>query len=387
MQIQRVSEKTAENEWHQVPRIIYANDPNWIPHLRQDIEKIFDPSLNKLFREGKVERWILKNAAGELKGRIAAFHWKKYSSGSSQLTGGIGFFESVNDYDAAETLFNVAVNWLKEEGMEAVDGPINFGEKDAFWGLLTENFTDMSSYRMNYNPEYYRGLFERYGFKPYYEQWCFKRDLYVPAQEVFVRKTQILMTEPGFRVANARGRSWDELAQDFVTVYNSAWAGHSGFRQMALPQAKKIIQAMKPVMDKDIVIFAWHHDKPIGFYINLPELNEIFRHVHGNLNWLGKIKFLFYKYLGKRHTMVGLVFGVDREYHGRGVEGAMIKYCEEYVVPLNRYGETIMTWIGDFNPKMVRVAENLGAERYRTLITYRKLFDPSKPFERYPIVG
>ena len=108
------------------------------------------------------------------------------------------------------------------------------------------------------------------------------------------------------------------------------------------------------------------------------------QHVHGNLNWWGILKFLYYKNFGKRKIMVGLVFGVDRDYHGKGVEGAMIKWAEENIVTLNRYQETILTWIGDFNPKMIKVAENLGAEIYRKLITYRKLFDESKEFVRHP---
>ena len=53
----------------------------------------------------------------------------------------------------------MAEAWLNEQGMEAVDGPINFGEKDKFWGLLVDNFDDLPSYGMNYNRPYYRAVF------------------------------------------------------------------------------------------------------------------------------------------------------------------------------------------------------------------------------------
>jgi hypothetical protein len=386
LQTHLVSTKKEHLQWMEVPRLVYQEDKNWIPHLRQDIEKIFDPERNKFYREGKAERWIVKKD-GLTVGRIAAFHWKKYSAGNDQPTGGIGFFEVVNDADAGHLLLQTACDWLKSEGMEAADGPINFGEKDAFWGLLVENFTSMGSYRMNYNPPYYQSIFENFGFQLYYEQWCYRRDLYVPAQEVFVRKTNILMTDPGYTISNARGKSDEQLANDFVTIYNSAWAGFAGFKKMPLQQAKNIIKSMKPIMDRDVMVFVYHNSVPIAFYINIPELNEIFQHIDGNLNWWGKLKFLYYQKFGTRKTMVGIIFGVDRAYHGKGVEGAMIKWAEDHIVSLKRYDETIMTWIGDFNPKMVKVTENLGAEKYRTLVTYRKLFDPNKPFQRYPIVG
>jgi len=143
---------------------------------------------------------------------------------------------------------------------------------------------------------------------------------------------------------------------------------------------------MLPVMDRDIMVFAYHGEQPIGFYINLPEVNEFMRFAKGNLNALGMLRFLAAKYFGKRKTMVGIVFGVDKTYHGKGVEGAMIKYCEEHIVTLNRYRETILTWIGDFNPKMIHIAENLGATLYRRLATYRLYRDSSAEFKRHPML-
>ena len=84
--------------------------------------------------------------------------------------------------------------------------------------------------------------------------------------------------------------------------------------------------------------------------------------------------------------MVGVVFGVDRKFQGKGIEGAMIKWTEENIVSIGRYDQTVLTWIGDFNPKMLKVCDNLGANIYRTYITYRYLFDREKEFKRCPII-
>lgn len=372
--------------FHAVTRRIYEKDSNYIPHLRQDIDKTFDREKNRAFKTGKAKRWILTDDKGSPLGRIAAFVNPKYSDGMEQPTGGIGFFESIDDQEAANLLFDTGISWLKELGMEAADGPINFGEKDRFWGLLVENFTDIPSYAMNYNPPYYQALFENYGFKLYYNQFVYKRDMHIPAQEVFVRKYEQVMADPAYRISNIRGRTWEQVADDFCTVYNNAWGGHHGFKAMPIAQARKIMKALKPIVDRDIIVFVYHHDKPIAFYVNIPELNEIFRFVNGNLNWVGKLKFLWHQWRKTPRIMVGIVFGVDRAYHGKGIEGAMIKWAEEHIVTLNRYDTTTLTWIGDFNPKMMHIAENLGAECSRKFITYRYLFDPNKPFERAPIV-
>jgi hypothetical protein len=54
----------------------------------------------------------------------------------------------------------------------------------------------------------------------------------------------------------------------------------------------------------------------------------------------------------------------------------------------NSYDEYEMQWIGDFNPKMINVAQGLGeAFQTRKLTTYRYLFDRTKEFKRHPILN
>jgi hypothetical protein len=77
---------------------------------------------------------------------------------------------------------------------------------------------------------------------------------------------------------------------------------------------------------------------------------------------------------------------VAKEWQGKGIEGALIVIGEKTIVDKKLYKDTILTWIGDFNPRMIKVCENLGAANYRTLATYRYLFDRSVPFERHPIL-
>jgi hypothetical protein len=387
MKLVAVNDKFSQIRFFQVPEVIYRNDKNYIPHIRQDIEKVFDETKNKLFKTGgQAQRWILLNE-NEVIGRVAAFIHPKTSKTGKYKVGGMGFFECINDKKAAFILFNTCKSWLIERGMQGMEGPVNFGERDQFWGLITENFTAPPSYGMNYNPPYYKAFFEEYGFQNYFNQYVYWRDLKLPAQEVFVKKANILSHDPNFSVRSMKGVKPMKIAEYFLEVYNSAWGGHEGFKNMRIEQARAIIKSMQLIMDKDILIFAFDKEKPIGFYLNIPELNEFFVHVNGNLNWWGKLKFFYYLKFGKRNTMLGIVFGVSREYQGRGVEGAMINYCGDVVVPMNRYKDTILTWVGDFNPKMLRVIENLGTVLHRTLVTYRIYFDDSIPFERHHILG
>lgn len=380
-------------DWMRLPWRIYKHDPNWIPHLRQDIEKVFDPERNKVFQPDKengkratAKRWVLYDDQGGAIGRIAAFINPRTAYTEKQPTGGIGFFECINDQAAASALLDASKEWLQGLGMQAMDGPINLGDRNQFWGLLTENFTDPPIYLTNYNPQYYKDLFEAYGFQEYFKQLFFKRSVEVGAQPIFHRKYNQMMNDPDFRIHECTGRSVQQIAEDFCTVYNDAWVDHDNHKAMEPATALKIVKAMKPVMDPKLLMFIRHKDRPVAMYISLPELNEIFQHVNGNLNWLGKLKFLWHKWRGTVKTMTGIVFGVAKPWQGKGLEGALIVFAEKTIVEKKLYRDTVLTWIGDFNPRMIKVCQNLDAVNYRTLATYRYLFDRNAPFERHPVI-
>jgi hypothetical protein len=163
--------------FHQIPFDIYKNDSNWIPHIKQDVEKVFTKSSNKFFRHGEAIRWILKDDNNKYIGRIAAFINRKKAFSEKQPTGGIGFFECIDDLSASSLLFDTAKKWLEDREMQAMDGPINFGERDRYWGLLVEGFENRPIYANPYNPPYYQKLFKDYGFLTYFEQYMYCRNI------------------------------------------------------------------------------------------------------------------------------------------------------------------------------------------------------------------
>jgi len=169
MKVCEVSGKKLEKEFIRLPKQLYRGDPNWIAVLDDEIRSVFDPRSNHFFEHGKCRRWIAVNEQGETVGRIAAFIDYEKALKADTPFGGIGFFECINDRSVAFDLLDTAKNWLKEQGMKAMHGPINFGENDKFWGLLIEGFNS-PSYGMNYNAPYYKKIFEDYGFIKAYDQ-------------------------------------------------------------------------------------------------------------------------------------------------------------------------------------------------------------------------
>ena len=141
-------------------------------------------------------------------------------------------------------------------------------------------------------------------------------------------------------------------------------------------------------MDEKIMWFGYHKDQPVGFYINLPELNQVFKYVNGKLNLWGKLIFLYHKFRKTNKKMLGIVFGISPDHQGKGVDGALIMAIREMVQEkYKRYPQLEMNWIGDFNPKMIRVVEQVGGDVVKVHHTYRYLFDQTIPFKRMPIKG
>ncbi|SEK37608.1 hypothetical protein SAMN04488505_10178 [Chitinophaga rupis] len=386
MELIKVDNEQTARLFIQIHVDLNKHNSQWIRPLDKDINFVFDPQKNKTFRHGECVRWLLKNKQGQWIGRIAAFVNNKYrTKGDEQLTGGIGFFDCVHDQAAANLLFDTAKQWLQERGMGAMDGPINFGERNNWWGLLTEGFHE-PLYCMNYNPPYYKDLFETYGFRPFFYQICFAINVGVQLQEKFYARHDALDKDPAYKAQHLQKNKLEKYAEDFCTIYNKAWAGHDGGKEITKAQALQIFKQMKPVMDEKVVWFVYHNNEPIACWLNLPELNQFFKHMNGQFGLWQKLQLLWMKYTRQCRKFTGIVFGVVPEFQGKGVDAYMIVEGAKLIQGQHLYEDYEMQWIGDFNPKMLNIGENLGAYRSRQLTTYRYLFDRTKEFKRHPLV-
>jgi len=366
-------------------RILYKNDPNFACPLDGEINGIFDPKENSFYKHGEAIRWVLTNEAGELIGRIAAFINTNKAYTFDQPTGGCGFFECVDDRDAAYLLFDTAKNWLKEKGMEAMDGPINFGENDNHWGLLVEGFTPQG-YGMPYHKAYYQDFFESYGFKVFFEQYSYHLDRTKPFPERFWKIAEWIAKKPGFEFKHFRYADSEKYIQDIITIYNEAWKFHDNFTPIDIDDLRKIARDGKGVIDEDFIWFAYHEGNPIGFFVAMPDLNQILAKMNGKLDFWNKLRFL---YLLKRKTITRAritVMGVVPKYQRFGIESAIFWHMDKAIKKKDHYTEVELSWVGDFNPKMIAIYESVGGVRMKTHYTYRHLFDPNAIFNRTPII-
>jgi len=372
MVITEVKDRKDKEDFLDAAKLIYKNDPNWICPLDETIEAVFNPEKNNFFQHGQCTRWIVKNDSGKLIGRIAAFINEKKAYQNEQPTGGIGFFESINDEKVAFLLFDTAQQWLKERGMKAMDGPINFGENDTFWGLLIEGFTP-PAYGMNYHHPYYKAFFDNYGFYTLYEQISNLLDILVPFPERFTKVANWVAQKPGYEFRSFDPKKIESFADDFIEVYNDAWKDFTNFTPISKKTILETFEKMKVIMDPKLVWFVYINKEPAAFILILPDANQMIKGLNGKLNLIGKLKFLYNKW---RHVnrIRAVVMGTKQKFQKHGLESAMFIKLKEYVIPLNKYNELELSWVGDFNKKMLSLHEAMHVKFGKKHVTMRYLF-------------
>lgn len=373
MKVVEVSDKLSKKQFLNVVDVVYNGDEAYVRPLNAMIEEVFDPLKNTYFNHGKATRFILLKGE-EVIGRVAAFINYKKAEGFEQPTGGMGFFECINDKEAAYVLFDTAKDWLKENGMEAMDGPINFGENDNFWGCLVEGF-GQPGFGMQYNPPYYQKFFEDYGFTTYFEQITNHLDLTVPFPERFWKIAGWVVKKDGFSFKHFKIKEADKFFDDFETIYNDAWRFHENFTPIDKKVLKTTMMKAKPFMNEELIWYAYHEDKPIGFLVLFPDVNQILKHFNGKMNLWNKLRFVWMKHKKYMTRARVVILGVVPRFQRSGIESGLFWHLKGAVERNPHLKELELSWVGDFNPKMRVLQESMGAAFGKKHITYRYLFN------------
>lgn len=376
-------------EFIEFPKRLYSDDPCWICPLDSLIESVFDPLKNHTFLNGEAKRWILKDHNGMTIGRVAAFIDRVRSGAQNQPTGGMGFFEVTENREAAFVLFDTVRNWLASRGMEAIDGPVNFGENDNNWGLLVDGFVPQA-YGMPYNKKYYRDYFEAYGFRNYFKQYSHSRVVrdsrnhIVEFPERIMKIAERIALRKDYSFRHFEFRNSSKFINDICDIYNSTWVLlKEDFTPLNPAILEESLRSARMIIDEELIWFAYNENKPVGFFILYPDFNQILRHFNGNLNILNMIKLIYYKLTHEMTRARAVVGGIHPSYQNSGIESAMFYHFYQVFKRKRWLKEIEFAWVGDFNHRMISLYDALGTQRTKTHITYRYLINDKIEFVRY----
>jgi GNAT superfamily N-acetyltransferase len=365
LEIVPVKTKKEANDFIELPFHLYKDYPNWIPPLRGEQEKIFHLKYNPFLQHAEIERFLCKDTIRTV-GRIACIIDENHNRFHKEKTAFFGFFESVNDNQVSGKLFDAAVAWSRERGMERLRGPAN-PSMNAECAFLLEGFDQPSVFMMPYTPPYYLSLAEAYGFSKAKDLYAFHKTNSAGIPERFEKLVRLVRQRTKVVIRPFEMKHFDRDMGHIKRIYNAAWEKNWGFVPMTDAEMNKIARMLKPLVVLDLILFAEVEEKPVAVSLTIPNYNEVLKHLNGSLGLIGLAKFAYYR--RKITGLRSLIFGVLKEYRKAGLH-AVLYYETEKAAQRLGYHWYELSWNLEDNNEINSFDTSLGGTIYKKYRIY-----------------
>jgi GNAT superfamily N-acetyltransferase len=355
------------------PWTIYRDDANWVPPLVTERRDYIDPQKNPFFEHTDAAFFLAERPDGEVLGTIAAAVDHNYNAFQEVQVGWFGLFEVIQEYAIGEALLSTARDWVQDQDMSAILGPVNLST-NAEYALLIDGFDSPPVVMMTYNPPYYAEFIERFGFgkaRDLYAYFFEAASIHDKLPRKLVRVAEATLRKGKIRIRKVNMADWDDEVQRIKDIYNAAWERLWGFVPMTDAEIDHLAQGLKPIVDPDLVLIAEDGDRPVGVTVGLPDVNQALlkarpRPSRWSVPWT-LAKFLRYK---RQPTIWrGLITGVVEEYRGRGIEAAFFLETGNAAIPKG-YTHCEGSLVLEDNTMMNRLSRRLGGQAYKTYRIY-----------------
>jgi len=266
IRIKSVQSKNDLNRFINFPYLLHHSLDNWIPPLRNEQKKVFNPNKNKFLEHCDYELFLLFKE-NEVVGRVAVFinkianeHWK-------DSIGFFGHYECANNPEAANVLLTTAEQWLRDRGMRVIWGPWNFITQD--FGLTIEGFDLLPIILSSYNPPYYVNQITDYGFDKIKDMWVYNCDVdkgyVIPPR--FLDFTDKIQKRYQVTVRQVNLKNLVEDTRIIVRLTNASLENNWGFYPIAEEEAEDIAVDLKSIIHPEAVLIAEINNQPIGYLL------------------------------------------------------------------------------------------------------------------------
>ncbi len=350
------------------PFRLYRDYPHWVPPLLMERREFLDPAKNPVFEYAKIQLFLAFRGT-EVVGTIAAICNSRYGEfhGDDKHVGFFGLFECIQDQEAANALLNAAAQWLGNQGMTALRGPVNFTTNDIV-GLLVDGFDDDPAILMPYNPPYYDGQMEGAGFTKTKDLFAFtlaEKDYRGQLDGVATKLAQ----RGHVKIRPVDLKRWPEELAFVRSCYNIAWAENWGFVPWTDRELAFIAKELKPLIDPCLAFVAEVDGTSAGFCISVPDANQAIKLAKGKLLPFGLLKILWKLKVSKVTRLRTIAMGVLPEHRRRGIDAILVHHLVRQSVA---YGCPVseMGWILEDNQPMLSALRQIGAQKTKTYRVY-----------------
>ncbi|MDD5217385.1 MAG: GNAT family N-acetyltransferase [Candidatus Omnitrophica bacterium] len=346
---------------------VYRGNPLWVPPVVRDT-KNFLAGKSLFFRHCRHQLFMAKEDS-KIVATVAAFYDQNLVERWGKRVGLLGYFEALPDRDKTlKALFEQAEVYLRQQGAETVWAPINGGIANPS-GVLANAYNQTPVFLMMYNPSYYHQYFRRLGYYPVKELIAYTMDL---MDGRLKRKIGFIMKRA--KRSEVRIRSFDrkhfrEDSDKLSQAYSVTFKSHWGYAPQTDDEMYEILYPMRLALDPDLILFAEHKGKVIGFTLTVPDYNPIIRKLNGNLDLLNGLTFL----RNKRNIREGrlIAIGVIPEWRGKGVSPLLMASVYDAMIRKG-YIKCEYSWVFRENISSQNVAQKFDSETYKHYYVYER---------------
>lgn len=349
------------------PYNLYRNNPVWIPPLKSEQKKIFNPHKNSFLRHCDYQLFLLYDDQ-RIIGRIAAFVDHRAIEYWQTKTGLFGYYECIEDPDAAFMLLDTAQKWLQERGMQTMRGQWNFISQDM--GFVYEGFDIPPTILSSYNFPYYNDQVVGFGMEKAQDLLVYRCDVgsgyKIPAR--YLKFSEATVRNCGVTIRPINMKNLVEDARLIVRLSNESLKNNWGFYPVDENEAKQIALDMKMIIHPDLILFAEVAGEPIGYILALPDVNQLLKKLEGKLFPFGIFKLFWGIKRLNRYRLWAM--GILPPYQQKGVSVLLFQKLNEILAPRGSYVEA--NWVLESNTLMNNTLIKLKAELVKKYRVYEK---------------
>jgi GNAT superfamily N-acetyltransferase len=354
-----------------------ADDSKWIPPLRIMVRDTIDTRKNPFWRNADRKLFVARRE-GRTVGRIAAIENRAHNDFHGDRVGFFGFFECLDDDEAAGALFDAAERWLGERGLDTMRGPVSPSTNHEC-GLLVQGFRWEPTFLTPWNPRYYSRLCEGAGLRKSRDLLAYFIPMASPRfslPESYEAHALRALERSGLTFRDMDLDGYSAEIERWWGVYNTAWERNWGFVPMTKEEFLFMGKELKPLIIRDFAFVAERDGEIAGFMLIIPDYNQVFKLIpSGRLLPTGIFKLL----LGKSRLRSGriILLGIRPEYRGRSIYELFV---HEALRRGRAYGAVgaEASWILEDNDQMNRPLVRMGLKAYRRW----RIYDRAIPGQR-----
>ena len=368
--IQPVRSERELTSFVDLPFGLYAPDSPWVPPLKSQDRRLLTPGKHPFWETARRELFLALRDGAPV-GRIAAIVDEKSNAYTQENCGAFGFFECADDREAAHALFAAARQWLADQGMAFMRGPLN-PSTNYTCGLLVDGFALAPTIMMPWNPPYYAELLESWHLRKEQDLFAYLIERnHMTTPSWLSTEVARLKAESRFTCRTSSKATLKEDIRAMLEIYRVSWAKNWAFAPLSEGEANEHVKELSGILDPEFFVLFFHKDEPAAGMVALPDMNPLLKRLNGGLGPLAP----WHWWRSRAAIRSGyriILFGIKEEYRLLGLPLLLLDYMLETARRKPEFQWVEGSWVLEDNVAIDELIEDFSGRITKRYRIYRR---------------